>query len=317
MKKVGEKVCGTDSCDIDLRELKMTDVSDEMVIYNVINPNNKYLDYDWLHKILSDHGIKETIKNKDLWQQAFVHSSYCTNPKKRRKDEILDLSELMEGVIQPFPKSNERLEWLGDSALSCFMGQYLFKRFPEEEEGYLSTSRSKLVKKETLAILGRKLGFGKFIMMSTATEKVADGRNNDHILEDCFESFIGALTIEFSDEEYLDEDYTKKIKGFNIRGYLYACIFLQNVYEKYIDIEEIINFNNNYKHQLMCYFQKNFGGIYPKYIQLSEWGKDKVFKIGIPDPINSKQFLAFGIARNKKDAEQLAAKELLRKYSIY
>ena len=92
-----------------------------------------------------------------------------------------------------FENSNERLEWFGDSKLADIISTYLEQRFPNEEEGFLTVLRSKLVRKNTLYELGKILNFQKYIVMAKNIEYYEDGRNSPDIIEDCFEAFIGVI----------------------------------------------------------------------------------------------------------------------------
>lgn len=110
------------------------------------------------------------FKNKKLLELAFTH---------RSANKI----------------SNERLEFLGDSILSFVISQHLYSTFPKKSEGALTMLRSLLVKKKTLGLLSKKLGFGKLLILSKSEEE-GGGRNNESILSDCFESYLAALFLD-------------------------------------------------------------------------------------------------------------------------
>lgn len=114
--------------------------------------------------------------NKKLFEQAFTHRSYL-NEAKEKTD------------------SNERLEFLGDSILSYVVSQELYKRYPEFNEGVLTNIRSLLVNTKILAATAKELGFGQYLLLSKGEEE-AKGRENQSLLADSFESFVGALFLD-------------------------------------------------------------------------------------------------------------------------
>ncbi|MDO8639758.1 MAG: ribonuclease III [bacterium] len=116
------------------------------------------------------------FKDKKNFEQAFTHRSYLNESKSK---------------IQ----SNERLEFLGDSILSFVVSSYLFEKYPQFNEGVLTNLRSLLVNTKTLAEIAKKLEFGKNLKLSKGEEE-SKGRENESLLADCFEAFIGALFID-------------------------------------------------------------------------------------------------------------------------
>ncbi|MGH7245629.1 MAG: ribonuclease III [Candidatus Levyibacteriota bacterium] len=117
-----------------------------------------------------------TFRNKALFDQAFTHRSYLNEAKGKLA-------------------SNERLEFLGDSILSFVISDYLFKTYPEFNEGMLTNLRSLLVNTKSLANIARELEFGKFLKLSKGEEE-AQGRENQSLLADSFEAYVGALFLD-------------------------------------------------------------------------------------------------------------------------
>ncbi|CAG8514778.1 12223_t:CDS:1 [Acaulospora morrowiae] len=118
--------------------------------------------------------------NKRLEVEALTHKSYCyENP--------------MSG------HHNERLEFLGDSIVGFLVARYLYKRFPEYTEGQLSMLRAKLVCKQSLAGFAYRLGLNEKLRLGLGS---ASSRNNEKILEDAFEAYVGAI---FMDSNSLDK----------------------------------------------------------------------------------------------------------------
>lgn len=116
------------------------------------------------------------FKNKKLLEQAFVHRSY--------------LNEIKEDL-----ESNERLEFLGDSVLSFVVSRYLYKTYPDFNEGVLTNLRAMLVNTRTLSEVARELNFGDLLKLSKGEED-SKGRENSSLLADCFEAFVGALFLD-------------------------------------------------------------------------------------------------------------------------
>lgn len=116
------------------------------------------------------------FNDHNLFLQAFTHRSY--------------LNEAKESV-----ESNERLEFLGDSILSYVISQHLYKTYPDFNEGMLTNLRSLLVNTKSLASLAKELDFGKYLRLSKGEEE-SKGRENQSLLADSFEAFIGALFLD-------------------------------------------------------------------------------------------------------------------------
>src|SRR5476651_363444 len=116
------------------------------------------------------------FKNKQLLTQAFTHRSYLNEAKKQ-------------------VESNERLEFLGDSILSFVISEHLFRTYPEFDEGILTNLRSLVVNTKSLALAAKELKFGQHLLLSKGEEE-SKGRENESILANTFESFIGSLFID-------------------------------------------------------------------------------------------------------------------------
>lgn len=120
--------------------------------------------------------ILPILKNKKLFEQAFTHRSY--------------LNEVRQKI-----SSNERLEFLGDSILSFVISDYLFRTYPDFDEGTLTNIRSSLVNTKTLSSVAKELNLGSLLKLSKGEEE-SKGRENASLLENCFEAFIGALYLD-------------------------------------------------------------------------------------------------------------------------
>lgn len=116
------------------------------------------------------------INSKVLRRQAFIHRSYLNESKEKIS-------------------SNERLEFLGDSILSFVVSKYLYEKYPEFEEGILTNLRAQLVNTKSLADIARELNFGSLFILGKGEEE-SRGRENQSILANSLEAFIGALFID-------------------------------------------------------------------------------------------------------------------------
>ncbi|HUD44975.1 MAG TPA: ribonuclease III [Patescibacteria group bacterium] len=138
--------------------------------------------------------------NQVLFDQAFTHRSYLNEAKEKIE-------------------SNERMEFLGDSILSFVVSDYLYKTYPQFDEGILTNLRSLIVNTKSLAAQSKKLEFGKLLKLSRGEEE-SKGRENESLLANCFESYLGGLYLDqgieaaraFVAEQLLPqiEDYVQK-----------------------------------------------------------------------------------------------------------
>ena len=233
---------------------------------------------------LSRIDIEKIIKMKPIdiskYRKAFVHKSVVKNAKES--------SELPNFMTESY----ERYEFLGDSVLNLIVAKYLYNKFPNSHEGTLTKIRTKLVNGKTLSLLANKLELSKFLILNYKVENI-NGRNNNRILEDVFESLICAI--------YLD-------LGFN-----YAEKFVLDLIDQYINFDELL-VDDNYKDILLRFCQSKFGTT-PNYkiIETSGPPHNRTFKISCY--IQDLEY-KYGKGKNKKDAEQIAAKETLYYFKV-
>lgn len=210
------------------------------------NINNKILTKTAVENILNSH-LKEkiTIKNIALYQNAFIHKSFLIYNSYDDEDDIYSVFDK-----SMFKESNERLEFFGDSCLNLITAEYLFDKFPFKNEGFLTKLRTRLVRNTQLSYLGTELGFKEWLLISSHIEKIS-GRDNPRLIEDVFESFIACV--------YKD-------LGF------YVCKeFIFSIFDKYVNLQEIIDNNDNYKDILLRFFQTNIWK-HPTYYTINEQG---------------------------------------------
>ena len=212
---------------------------------NPYNSKNVLLNKNSIQNILKKYGVFDNINNLAIYQQAFVHDSYCIQHVNRVLDrDNVKLAKLQDGIV-PLQQSNyERLEYLGDAIIESIISNYLFIRFNKENEGFLSRLRVSLVNRMMLANLSRTLNLGKYMLISRTIEDKESGRIKESNLEDIFEAFIGAIFLDFNKEK---------------KGYQIAEKFLINLLEDEnteVDIVEHILDDGNYKGKLVKYFKK-------------------------------------------------------------
>lgn len=115
--------------------------------------------------------------NEKLLIQAFTHSSYVNEHRRRPHED------------------NERLEFLGDAVLELTVSQYLFKKFPHMSEGELTKLRAAIVCEPSLVKFANALSFGELVLLGKG-EELTGGRTRPALLADVFEAFIGALYLD-------------------------------------------------------------------------------------------------------------------------
>jgi ribonuclease-3 len=226
--------------------------------------------------------IKYKFKNLEFLKSALTHESFThdySNPKWERAEDA--------------ESSYERMEFLGDAVLGLVVAEHLFRRFPHEDEGFLSKLKSNIVSEKYLALKAGIFHFGNYIIMSEKEEKNG-GRERKSIVSDVMEALICAI--------YLDGGFYRAkefITSFIIKGF-----------EKQVLVNELVN----YKSILQEYSQSKYQNT-PQYKLISEAGPDhsKIFKMEVY--INSVKYGA-GEGPNKKDAQQHAAQNACKKLKL-
>lgn len=257
-------------------------------VYSPYNPRNRLFTKQDIQAILSN--TKYVINRVDLFQTAMVHSSYVKRAEYISPlGEPVQLADRMENCLELFDQSYERLEHLGDSVLGVVVSSYLEKRFPNENEGFLTNLKKELVCNETLGLLTQKIGLEKFYVISKHNEDSCNGRTNLKKLGDILEAFIGAL--------WIDSNY----------NFMVVYKFIIGLVEKHINIPKILMNNRNYKEQLQKIYQAKFHKT-PTYKILSSSTNSYTMAALDKDGAH----IGVGSATTKKQAEQLAAKEAIK-----
>jgi ribonuclease-3 len=187
-------------------------------------------------------------------------------------------------------ESNERLEFLGDSVLGLVTSEFLYRAHPNEHEGQLTKTKSLLVSKAILSRRALAMGLGRFVLMSHS-EVESGGRQRLSILADVFEAVVGAI--------YLDQ------------GFEAARAFIERWLLRDTSVIMADKRHTNYKSHLQEYVQSTYR-THPVYRIRSEMGPDhsKQFMVEV---IVGRRTLGEGKGRNKKEAEQAAARDALER----
>ncbi len=185
--------------------------------------------------------------------------------------------------------NNERLEFLGDAVLSTIVGEYLFKKYPNSDEGFLTKMRSKIVKRNSLDEIADKMGLDLFLANYNQT------RLSKSMLGNALEALVGAVYIEVGYE---------RTKHYVVRRIL----------RKYLDIHELERFDDNYKSQLLEWCQKNGHSIEYKVVAKYKSEKRDKFKVAV---FVDGRKMGTADDFNKKSAEQLASERAMTTLGMF
>lgn len=214
--------------------------------------------------------IGYVFRDKKLLRLAMTHSSFA-NEKTVRKQE-----------------NNERLEFLGDAVLELVSSQFLFEKYPEKPEGFLTELRASMVCEPTLALCAQEISLGKFLRLGRGEEHTG-GRQRPSITSDALEALIGAV--------YLDG------------GFAAAEAFIKRLVLK--DIEKRQLFHDS-KTKFQEAVRRSYPGEELTYRIVKETGPDhnKTFQVEV---YVGEQMFGTGLGHSKKNAEQEAAYQALLK----
>ena len=260
---------------------------------NPWNHKNKIIPEKEIRRILNDYGIDTVPEDTALFRQACVHTSYVDKSDVwAKQEEPMVLAERPENCLPLQFADNEEYEYAGDGVLSAVVATYLKERFSGQGEGFMTNLRTEIVNNDRLGELAKKVGMGKWLVISRHVEEVCDGRSNLRLLGSMFEAWLGALYYSF---------------GKGGAGFQAVQTFVITVLERHIYFVELIMKNTNYKDQLLRWFQAEYHQP-PKYKVVHEEGPshDRTFTMGVLDPKGN--VIATSTARNKKEAEQEASR---------
>ena len=241
--------------------------SDEGLVFNPYNSNNVEITLNQVQSILTRYGVPGKVNNLALYKRAFVHKSYTKRPQLYNLQENITITEQPVNCLPLHTKSNERLEFLGDGVLECITKYYLYRRFPKENEGFMTEKKIALVKNESIGKLALEMGLHKYYIISKHAEEKKT-RTNLKKLGCLFESFLGALFLDFNKIQIKDEDSWFESVFVTGPGFQIAQKFIESIFEKHVDWIKLITDDDNYKNILQVKIQKKFQDT-PHYIEIS------------------------------------------------
>jgi len=207
-----------------------------------------------------------------LYEIAFIHKSASTT--------------LKDGQVI----NNERLEYLGDAILDAVISDYLYTRFPDKDEGFLTQLRAKLVKRKMLNKLAENLGIATLLVSRTNADQ-----SKINLLGNAFEALIGAI--------YLDKGYTRTKK-----------YVIKKVLNKYVDLEKLSMKESDFKSRIIEWAQKHKKEIsFSTREGILEGSREIQYSAEL---IMEGREMGSGIGHSKKEAEQKAAEQALHKINL-
>jgi ribonuclease-3 len=193
-------------------------------------------------------------------------------------------------VKETADENNERLEYLGDAILSAIIADYLFKRYPYKEEGYLTEMRSKMVNRQQLNEIAVRMGLRKI----TFYNKFDNALKGSHIFGNTLEALVGA--------HYLDKGYQKT------QHWVIHQVVLPHMF-----VEDLEGVDINLKNKLIGWANKNGKSLRFELAEEKKEGNRRLFSI---DVHLEGEVIASGKGSNKKDASQQAAQAAILRMGI-
>ena len=296
----------------------------QQIILNPWNSKNKLLTKNDVYTILETGGFKKArghiiINNLDYYQTAFIHPSYVRKHIFNDANKAISLTSKPDDILDLFEENNnyENQEFLGDRVLDMSAAFYICRKYSDRDQGFKTVLKTKLVRKNSLAKFAKFLNFPQHLIISKQIEeKTRQGRMNERILEDVMEAFICALFLDQNETEF----YSKIVVDLEDQrligpGWQIANAFIENLLEKVIDFEELLLREENYKEQLLQYYQREFK-ITPEYMSISINGPshNRIFTEGVISKDGT--IISRGIGKKKQDAQQQASRKALEYFGL-
>lgn len=189
-------------------------------------------------------------------------------------------SSIAKEVDNGFKESNERMEYLGDAVLGAAVADYLFKKFPFKDEGFLTEIRSRIVNREALNMLARKIGVGNIVQYDSKNSHL-----QQVILGNTLEAIVGAI--------YLDKGFLRCKK-----------FVIDKLIAPNYDLDALINSDSNFKSKIIEWAQREGKDVKFDIIDVKKSRNHKEFTAQV---FVDKEPMGTGYGNNKKKAEQDAA----------
>ena len=239
---------------------------DEELIFNPFNEKNKEITLSEVQSILSTYGISAKVDNLELYKRSFVHRSYTKRPALENAEAKITIAPQPKNCLSLKTKSNERLEFIGDGVLELITKYYLYRRFPKADEGFMTEKKIALVKNEHIGRVAYEMGLHKWLLLSQHAEE-KQTRTNLKKLGCLFESFLGALFLDFNKIAVKDEHGWFQNVFVTGPGFQMSQIFVESIFEKHVDWIKLIETDDNFKNILQVKIQKEFK-ITPDYLEI-------------------------------------------------
>jgi dsRNA-specific ribonuclease len=252
--------------------------TDEGLIFNPYNPLNTKITLNDVQSILAKYNIPPMIHNMALYERAFVHRSYTKRSHFENLQQKITIVEKPSDCMALSSKSNERMEFLGDGILEAVTKYYLYRRFPKENEGFMTEKKIAIVKNEAIGRVAYEMGLHKWLIISKHAEEKKI-RTNLKKLGCLFEAFIGALFLDFNKTVVKDDANWFQNMFVTGPGFQMAQKFIENIFEKHIDWVALIQNDDNYKNILQVKIQKEFK-VTPHYLEI-EHDIELGYKMGV------------------------------------
>jgi dsRNA-specific ribonuclease len=248
------------------------------LIFNPYNPLNIKIKLNEVQSILLKYGISTKINNIALYERAFVHRSYTKRPSFENLQQNIIIVEKPIDCMPLSSKSNERLEFLGDGVLELITKYYLYRRFPKENEGFMTEKKIAIIKNEAIGRIAYEMGLHKWLILSKHAEEKKI-RINLKKLGCLFEAFLGAVFLDFNKITVKDEEGWFQEMFVTGPGFQMTQKFVENIFEKHIDWIALIQNDDNYKNILQVKIQKEFK-VTPHYLEIDH-DVDLGYKMGV------------------------------------
>jgi len=334
----------------------------------ILNEKNRMITKDYVKKTLATYNIDHVVGDITLFELATIHPSYIVkdwNDIKNFKMIFMGINVLLGEKLNPISSENvdfaiplknvsyERLEFLGDSVIRQVISDYLFIRYPNLQEGYLTKIRSQIENSSCLADLTRRIGLNRYVLLSRNNEIIKAREKNEKVQCDIFEAFIAALYLDSCGIKYneivsvgvgVGVNGGDGVNGVNggvnggdgVNGGVSKCLaydlitrnrgigyskcynFITTLIEEVIDLTKLLEHDTNYKDGLLQYYHEvNWGdptyGLMETIVDNNKMGK-KYFKMYVRD--NNKNIIGIGIGTSKQKGEKIAAKNALQSLKI-
>ena len=223
-------------------------------VYFPYNPRNTRLTQAEVEAYYRGHGVRLTVADMRTFECAVVHRTYIARSAQDVEEAGSVLAPCPSGVVPLALQSNERLEFLGDGIIELVVKEYLYRRYPQENEGFLTEKKIAIVKNETLGRICREERLPAWFQISAHAEETGV-RTNDKKLGGLLEALVGAL--------YIDVCESHGVGG----AHEQCTLFVTSLIEKHIDWRRLMTDNDNYKNTLQILVQKEFKTT-PTYVDL-------------------------------------------------